>query len=74
MSRKYSLIAFSAAQLLYHVYAKTEIVDGKYVIDLTDVDSVDAMGKRNEFYLSIKKDTSVTAIEGGNISEYETKK
>jgi len=67
-------IAFSAAQLLYHTYAKTEIFDGKYVIDLTDVDSIDAKGKSNEFYVSLLNGVEIDTVEGGTFEEYEAKK
>ena len=65
--------AFSCSQTLYSRFAKTEKTDGRYIIDLSDVDRQYAIGKKNEFYVSLKNGTEPSSCEGGRISLYETK-
>lgn len=65
--------AFSCSQTLYSKYAKIEECDGKYVIDLSAVDAIDAVGKKNEFYVSLKNGEEPKSSVGGEVSLYEVK-
>jgi hypothetical protein len=67
-------IAFAASQVLYNRYAKLEVDDCKCIIDLSEVDNKNAIGLKNEFYISFKNDVVPKECFGGNISLYDTRK
>jgi len=67
-------VLFAASQAVYNRYAKVDFMDGKYIIDLADVDKQNARALKNEFYVSFKSRELPTACVGGVISLYETKK
>lgn len=64
--------ADSASQSLYSRFAKVEKCDGGYIIDLSEVDALCAVGRRNEFFVSFKDAVAPKTISGGEISLYET--
>jgi len=66
-------IPFAASQALYNAFAKTEITDGKCIVDLKNVDAKGAIALKNEFYVSMKNGTEPKGCEGGTIELYETK-
>ena len=67
-------VLFAASQAVYNRFAKVDFIDGKYVIDLAEVDKQNAHALKNEFYASFKTRELPTACEGGTLSLYETKK
>lgn len=64
---------FAASQAVYNRFAKMEIVDNCCTIDLTEVDSKNALGLKNEFYISFRKGFVPKTIEGAELSLHETK-
>jgi len=64
---------FAASQVLYCRHAQVDITENTCLVDLRNVDSIDAVGKRNEFYISFRNGTEPKACEGGSIELYETK-
>jgi hypothetical protein len=67
-------IAFAASQVLYNRYAKLDADDCECTIDLSEVDNKNAIGLKNEFYISFKNDVMPKECFGGNISLYDTRK
>lgn len=63
-----------ASQGIYANFAKTEVSEGKYIIDFSEVDKKKALCLQNEFYISIKNDLTPEKIEGGVLELYESKK
>jgi len=66
--------AFAESQALYNRFAKLDFTENKCVIDLSDVDAKNAIGKKNEFYISLKDGVAPKDCSGGEISLYETRK
>ena len=63
--------ADSSSQSLYARFAKVEKCEGGYIIDLSEVDSLDAVGRKNELFVSFKNGVEPKAAVGGEISLYE---
>nr|MBQ4319526.1 hypothetical protein [Clostridia bacterium] len=66
-------ITFAGSQALYNRFAKLDITDNTCTIDLSEVDSKQAVGLKNEFYISIKNGVLPESCFGGSIELYETK-
>ena len=66
-------IAFADSQGLYSQFAAIREADGRCVIDLSAVDAKDAIGRKNEFYISVRGSAAPSAVSGGTLSLYETK-
>jgi len=65
--------AFAASQIIYNRFAKLDITENTCTIDFTEVDAKQAVGLRNEFYISIKNGVLPESCFGGSIELYETK-
>lgn len=66
--------AFADSQALYSGLAKINIEDNKCIIDLSDVDSKGAIGKKDEFYISFKNEITPKSCLNGQMEHYQTKK
>jgi len=65
--------AFAASQIVYNRFAKLDITDNTCIIDLSEVDSKQAVGLRNEFFISIRNGVIPESCIGAGIELYETK-
>ncbi len=65
--------AFAESQALYNRFATLVFEDGKCIIDASAVDAKNAIGKKDEFYISFKNDVTPKSCTGAEISLYETK-
>jgi len=67
-------ITFAGSQALYNRFAKVEQTENTCTIDFTEVDAKQAIGLRNEFYISFRNGTKLGELVGGRIEVYETRK
>lgn len=65
-------IAFAASQAIYSTYTKVCCADKKVILDFSEVDNKNAIGKTNELYISIQNGLNPVGCVGGSISIYET--
>ena len=64
-------ICFSATQQFYRLFAKEDIQDGVYRVDLSEVLKRKTAPCPDEFFVSFRKGTKPSAISGAQISLYE---
>jgi hypothetical protein len=64
-------VEFSVTQQFYNLYSKTEITDGKLVIDVSEVMAKKTSPCKDEFYISVKKGIAPRIDFGGTLSLYE---
>ncbi len=64
-------VEFSVTQQFYNLYSKTEITDGKLIIDVSDVMAKKTSPCKDEFYISVKKGIAPRISCGGTLSLYE---
>lgn len=67
-------VEFAGSQAVYSRFSKLDFADNKCIVDLSEVDALNAEVLKNEFYISFKNGTAPTKCIGGTIEEYETKK
>ena len=66
-------IDFADSQGLYSQFAAVRETEGQCVIDLSAVDDKNAIGQKNEFYVSVRNSTEPVLTAGGTMTLYETK-
>lgn len=65
-------IAFAGSQALYCKYTKVTYGENKVILDFSDVDDKNAIGKTDTMYISIRGGLLPKECVGGRISQYET--
>lgn len=63
--------ADSSSQTLYSRLARVEKRSCGYEIDLSAVDAIEAPGKKNEFFVSLRDGAAPKTISGGSIALYQ---
>ena len=63
--------AESSSQSFYKKFASVESTSNGYVIDLSAVDAIEAPGKKNEFFVSLRDSVKPKSVIGGSIALYQ---
>ena len=66
--------AFADSQAVYNRFARVTATETGCTIDLTQVDNKNAIGLKNEFYISIRGGAKPKTVTGGTAEVYDTRK